>query len=124
MWGSNITSLLWVVVCILVILGAAYWFTRHVVGTGLYRPGGVGANSRGMEILAQRSLGKEQRLLVAQIGERCFLLGVSAGSISNLAELTAEEAEFWKNPPEGAQPSGFRDQFSRILQRKDGDEGQ
>jgi flagellar biosynthetic protein FliO len=121
---GSITSLLWVVVCILVILGAAYWFTRHVVGNGLYRPNGVGGNSRGMEILAQRALGKEQKLLVAQIGERYLLLGVSSGSISNLAELTAEEAEFWKNPPEGTQPSGFRESFSKILLRKDGDEGQ
>jgi flagellar biogenesis protein FliO len=83
----------------------------------------MGGSGKGIEILAQRSLGKDQRLLVARVGERCFLLGVSAGGISNLAELSAEEAEFWKEPPEGAQPSGFRESFSRILQRKDGDRG-
>jgi flagellar biogenesis protein FliO len=63
-------------------------------------------------------VGKEQKLLVARIGERCFLLGVSAGGISNLAELTAEEAEIWKSPPEGPQGGSFRESFSKILQAK------
>jgi flagellar protein FliO/FliZ len=120
--GSNLTSLLWVVICILVILGAAYWFTRHVVGNGLYHPDGVGAKGRGMEILAQLSLGKDQRLLVARVGEHCYLLGVCAGGISNLAEIGAEEAELWKAAPE--QGMGFMGSLSKVLQRKDGDEGQ
>jgi flagellar protein FliO/FliZ len=120
--SSNLTSLLGVVVCVLVILGAAYWFTRHVVGNGLYHPNGVGVKSRGLEILAQLSLGKDQRLLVARVGEHCYLLGVCAGGISNLAEIGAEEAELWKTEPEQAR--GFMESLSRVLQRKDGDEGQ
>jgi hypothetical protein len=39
-----------------------------------------------------------------------------------LAELGGEEAGFWEKPPEGTQPVGALDSFSKILRRKNGDE--
>ena len=100
--GNPVVSLLWMIVSIAVIIGLAYWFTRYVAGRGAwgaFAPMKVGA---GLELLAQLPLGREQKLIVAQVGERFFLLGVTASEISMLAELRQ------RRPPFGG--SGLRRQ--------------
>lgn len=88
-------ALLWYVVSIVVIIGAAYWVTRKLAEHGM---GGLSGRmlSAKIEPIAQLNVGKNERLLLAAVGERYFLLGITAGGVSNLAEFTKEEAEQWK----------------------------
>ena len=71
--------------------------------------------------MAQLPLGREQKLIVAQVGERFFLLGVTASEISMLAEFTAEEAAFWREWVETAEkretPS-FREALNTVLRQR------
>ena len=116
--GSVWPSLLWMVACIAAITGAAYWFTRHVAGRG-YLPG-LGRGGQ-MELLDQLALGREQRVVLARVGERYFLLGVTNNEISPLAEFTAEEAEAWRREqtedPSPTPPS-FREALRTTLRNR------
>lgn len=117
--GNPIVSLLWMIVSVIVIAGLTYWFTRYVArrggAFGLLKAGG------GLEILAQLPLGREQKLLVAQAGERYFLLGVTASQINLLAEFTAEEAALWRESTGTEEPSAtpsFRQALNTVLRQK------
>lgn len=96
-------SLIALVAATAAVIALAYWFTRHIVG-GLHWNGFEMQQKGGqLGVLAQTSLGKDQRVAVLQAGERFFLVGITPQSVSLLAELTKEEAGAWlKEPPTGA----------------------
>ena len=112
-----IFSLLWMVVCVVVVSVLAYLVTKYVAGRGGafgWKMGG------GLEILAQLPLGREQKLLVARAGERYFLLGVTASRVSMLTEFTAEEAALWREraEEEPQENPGFRQALNTVLRQK------
>lgn len=115
--GSVWPSLLWMIVCVAAITGAAYWFTRHVAGRGAAAVWGKG-QGRQMELLDQLPLGREQRLVMVRTGKRYFLLGVTAGEISALAEFTAEEAALWQQEQAEPQPPSFREALQITLKNR------
>lgn len=123
MFGDSIVaSFLWLIIMILVIIALAYWFTRYMAGHGAF--GVVARLGGGLEVLAQLPMGRDQRLVVVQAGERYFLLGVTAAEITLLTEFTEEEAAVWKQQSNAASNSGgqlsppaFREAFSRLLQK-------
>jgi flagellar protein FliO/FliZ len=129
MWGSSIwLSLLWTVICLIVILGLAYWVSRYVARGGMGRFG-PGRGTEHLRVLAQLTLGKEQRLALVQAGSRYFLLGVTQSQINTLAEFTREEAEQWQSRPEGETgpdggtgqtPPSFGEALHRVLQERKG----
>lgn len=113
---GSLLSVLWLLICVVAVSGLAYWFTKFVVGRGLV--GGAAAGKGGsLTVLAQISVGKDQRLLVVRAGERCFLLGATPAAISTLAEFTAEEAEHWKTPPPGETLPSFRESLVNVLKK-------
>lgn len=122
MTGENpIFSLLWMIVSVVIIIGLAYWFTKYVAGRGGLGAFGPLKAGIGLEVLAQMPLGREQKLIVAQAGERCFLLGVTASEISMLAEFTAEEAALWRRSTETEDQSetpSFRQALNTVLRQK------
>ena len=79
--------------CTAVILFLAYWVTRKI---GL--SSGVGECGRGQPDACFGQAANRDRpvLLVVQLGEQCFVLGVSKEHISLIAELTEEQAQLWK----------------------------
>ena len=110
-------ALLWYLISVIVIIGLAYWVSRKVGGAGLV-PGRQSAALR-IEPLAQLNVGKSERLLLVRLGSRCLLLGVTAGGISLLAELTEEEAAQWQAQTEGnPQSGGFAELLDGIQKRK------
>lgn len=123
--GELLLSLLWLIVCCAVVLGLAYWFTKHVVGRGRLGNLGTGGGTEDLKVLHQLSLGKDQRLLVVRAGERTLLLGVTGSAISTLAEFTPEEAERWltaeKTKAEQCPPS-FTEALQKVLKQKVGGE--
>lgn len=115
---QSLLSLLWMLLCVVVIILLAYLFTRHVVGRGgLVR--GVSGGTGQFKVLARLSLGKEQAAELIQAGERYFLLGVAPSGVSLLAELSQEEAEALYQPPaDQPPPPSFRDSLRTVLQQK------
>ena len=115
---TTLASFLWLIICVVLIIGLAYWFTRFVA-----KRGGFGAFQAGrqMEILDQLLLGRDQRMVLARAGGRYLLLGATPAGITLLAELTEEEAAAWKRePPRAAEGKpGFKEAFTAVLGQRE-----
>ncbi len=112
---AALASLLWMTVCVVLIMGLAYWFTRFAAGRGAFGPFQGG---RHMEVLDRLPLGRDQSVILARVGERYLLLGTGTAGVTLLAELTAEEAASWKTskPPVGE--PGFKVAFAAMVKQK------
>ena len=103
---------------ILLVLAAAYVFTRWAgknLGGGLI--GGLSGGRR-LTVLDRASLGRDQSLLVVQAGERWLLLGSTPAGVTLLAELTEEEGRLWLSPPSPKGPEQINvPDFRALLQR-------
>lgn len=119
--GEIWLSLLWAVICCVLVIGLAYWFTKYVVGRGKLGSLGMSRRTDGIEVLTQMPLGKEQRLLVVKAAGRYFLLGATAAGISCLAEFTPEEAQVWcseHTDPAQQRPPSFTEALQKVLKEK------
>lgn len=87
--GEEILSVLWVLVCTVAVLALCYYVTRRLNRLPAFSryAGGIPREGR-LEVLSRVPLGKDQSLVMAAVGKRCFLLGCAAGSVSLLTELT------------------------------------
>ena len=114
---ANLASFLWMLVCVVLIIGLAFWFTRFVAGRGAL---GAFSGGRRMEILDRMPLGRDQSVVLARVGERYLLLGAGTAGVTLLAELTGEEAAAWKPPEtaEGEKP-GFKEAFLTMMKQKE-----
>ena len=110
-------SFLWMLVCVVLIMGLAYWFTKYVAGRGAL---GAFSGGRRMEVLDRMPLGRDQSLILARVGERYLLLGAGTAGVTLLAELTEEETAAWKPPEtaEGEKP-GFKEAFLTIMKQRE-----
>lgn len=110
-------SFLWMLVCVVLIIGLAYWFTKYVAGRGAL---GAFSGGRRMEVLDRLPLGRDQSVVLARVGERYLLLGAGTAGVTLLAELTGEEAAAWKppEPAEGEKP-GFKEAFLTMMKQKE-----
>lgn len=111
-------SLVWLVICVVVIAGMAYLFTKYVAGRGRMGFGGVTGGTEQFRVLARLALGREQAAALVRAGERYFLLGLTASQITVLSELTREEAETLCGPLDRPAPPGFRESLRTVLQQK------
>ena len=111
--------LLWAVICIVVVLGLAYWFTRYVGTMGGLRLYGTGKSLDGMTVLQLKTLGKEQKLAVVQVGARYFLVGITSNNITLLSELSEEDAACPERPSVAADVSvSFRGVLDALRKNK------
>ncbi|MBQ9647602.1 MAG: flagellar biosynthetic protein FliO [Oscillospiraceae bacterium] len=117
---ANFWSLLGVLAAVVLILYLAYAATKWI-GTHS-APGGsgplhVGTNAN-FRILGQLGVGRNERLVLARLDERCYLLGVTEHQITLLRELDGDEAAAWL--AQGEQPSapGFAEILSKNLRKK------
>ena len=76
-----------------------------------------------LRLVERLPLGREEYLAVVRAGETVLLLGVSAGQITLLKELSADEAAQWTAEPAGAQPMPFREVLRQVLQKNQKQEG-
>jgi flagellar protein FliO/FliZ len=90
-----------------------------VASRGGGRIPGTGNGGGPLSILAQLTLGKDQRLVLVQAGQRYLLLGVTSAQVTTLAEFTQQEAESWQAacPAESAPPS-FGQALRIVLKQK------
>ncbi len=121
MFETEGLSLLWMLLCIVAILGLSYWFTRYVLGRGLLgRYGAQGGQGGKLQALQKLSISRDQQLLLVRVGDRVLLLGVSPGGIRTLCELTPEEAKPWLEEPDKLQASSpsFQESLRRVMEQR------
>lgn len=116
-------SLLWLIICVILILGLAYFFTKYVVGRGIPMsrygvPGGM------LNAVARMHLGRDQQIVLIRAGERYFLIGSTATQITTLAELSAEEVGAWcekdRQMGEVEQHPSFAQSLREVLKQRNG----
>jgi flagellar protein FliO/FliZ len=102
--GPSLTPLLMGLLLVLALIGAAAWLLRRA---GLAQPG----STAGLRVVAQMALGPRERLVIIEIADRRWLLGVSAAGITRLGTL----------PPgsEGSVPptAGGERSFADLIRR-------
>lgn len=107
--------LVWLFICVILVMGLAYLFTKHVVGRNL--PVSFGGMQQSMlRIVAQMPLGRDRQVILIQAGERYFLLGSTANETNLLAELSAEEVEAWREKERQMGEAGQSPSFAKSLQ--------
>jgi flagellar protein FliO/FliZ len=122
MTRNVVLSLLWVIVCVLVILGLAYWVTKYVAIHGSPGAHTDGRSTGDLTVLSRLMLGKDQQLVVVKAGDRYFLLGVTAAQITMLAEFTPQEAANWQlthEPSATEAAPNFGKVLKNILRQND-----
>ncbi len=98
-----------------VILALSYWTTRWVGRSGLAGPAG-GLGDEKLRVLRRLRLGQNEQAVLVRLHRRVLLLGVAAGGVSLLCELTPEEAAGWLDGPEDTSADG-QPSFLEALQR-------
>ena len=115
---DSMLSLMWMLLCVVVIIVLAYLFTKYVAGRRLGGLGASGGTGR-FKALARLPLGREQSAVLVQAGERYFLLGVASSGVTMLAELTREEAQaLYVQPPDQSAPPSFGEALRTVLKQK------
>lgn len=119
MTWNEIGTLLGMLLAVALVLALAYGCTRLLARRGALLPGG-GRGGR-LRVLERLSLGREQSVVVAQIGAKRVLLGVTPAQITLLRELSGEEAALWDEVQKDGGPDGaarFQDALRAALIRK------
>ena len=115
MFDKELFSLLWVIVCVVLVIGLAYWFTKHVVGKGGFRFLGGNQQTDAIRVVSRTAVGKDQQLLLVESG------GATTAGISLVAEFTAEEAQKWDKPAppqNGEQPPSFTEALQTVIKQR------
>ena len=114
---SSLFSLIWLLVCVLVVVVLAWLVTKYVAGRGGTL--GISGGSERFKVLARLPLGREQSAVLVKAGEKYLLLGVTPSGIALLKELTPEEAEaVYALPPDQPTPPSFGEALRPVLKQK------
>ena len=81
MWRAIAT----LIVVVLIIYGS--YIASKYIGKGLSR----NSSSRYMRLIDQITMGQDRHIAIVQVGNKFFLVGITAGQISVLSELQDEE---------------------------------
>jgi flagellar protein FliO/FliZ len=104
--GPSLTPLLTGLALVLGLIGAAAWLLRRA---GLAQ----NVSSSGLRVVGQLALGPRERLVVIEVGDRRWLLGVSAAGIARLGTLPAGSEGGAPSAP-AAERSSFADVIRRL----------
>lgn len=94
-----VLSLIGMLAIMVVVLVLAYLFTRWIAVHGAPNFA-VNHTNETFCVLRQVNVGRSERLLLVRVHERCLVIGVTAGSMNVLAELSKEESDALLNVPE------------------------
>ena len=102
------------------ILVLAYWTTKWVAQRGLggVQAGSISGGSARFRVLGQIALGRGERLVLVRLEDKCYLLGVTNGSITLLKELEGDEAKSWLAETERQPAPSFLEILGESLRGK------
>ncbi len=115
MWES-LFSLVSTLLIIVAVLALAYLFTKHVAGR-LYTGGANSFRSKRMQVLEQLSLGKDQKLVIAKMGDDLYFLGITQSGVSCIEKIPQETAQKWADEDEQKLDKQPEVNFSDILRK-------
>ena len=101
-----------IVVCILF---AAWWFTRKVAGGGR-----LNIQSRYMRIIDRIPVSQDKFIILLQVGDKIYLAGVAASSVTLLAELDEEPEELPPRQMQNLTEVNFKELFQKMGRRNNG----
>ena len=107
--------LVWLLICVVLILGLAFFFTKYVVGRNLQGTF-IGAQRGMLQILAQLPLGRDRHVILIRMGDRYFLLGSTANEITLLSEIPEGEIDAWREKERQMGAEGQSLSFAHSLQ--------
>lgn len=117
---KSLMSLLWMFICVIIIIGLAYFFTKYFVGRGRLGSMRIGKNGL-INVVTQLTVGRDRQIAIVKTGEKYFLLGVTASQITMLAELDSEEIQTLldsENDAAGQTPPSFSQALKTVLKDK------
>lgn len=115
---DGLIDLIWAILVVLAVLALAYVFTRFLVGRT--SGGTIRYRGRRITVLEQATVGKDQKLLLVQMGEQFYFLGSTPGGITCLEQVSPEESQRWKLEDEarsGQQPPSFQEALRKVGER-------
>ena len=122
MLDGNFWSLLGVLAVVVLILYLAFAATKWIGTHSLPDSAGtlrMGASADQFRILGQLGVGRNERLVLVRLNERCYLLGVTEHQITLLRELDGDETAQWLAQSERApETPNFSAILSRSLRKK------
>lgn len=109
MWWEYIKA----VIMIVGIIAAAYYVTKYVA----VKAGGVRGASSGVRIRGSAPLGRERQIVLAEIGDTVYILGVTAQRIELLDKVAKDQLEDCREEKPAGRPaaSGFQREFLERL---------
>lgn len=114
----GILSLFNAILAVLGVLCLASWCSRM-----LGKQWGMNAGSGNMKVLSQLQVGQDKRILLLQVGEHDYLVGVSQAGIQLLAEVEGDfEADMPQCTESRAVPS-FQELFEKYKKFRDDKNG-
>ncbi len=115
MWALNIFS---TVLTILGILLLAYWCSR-MMGKKWGTISGPSASGH-MRIVEQLPVGQDKRILLLELGEQYYLVGVSQAGIQLLSQVEGDfHVDRPENPVKTELPTSFQEIFDKYRKRRD-----
>jgi len=90
---GRILSLVGALLCVVAILFFTYWATRRI---GSMSAPAFSSMGKHMRIVDRLVLAQDKQIVLAQIGERWCVIGISPNGIQLLLELTQEETALWQ----------------------------
>ena len=120
MLPEEVLQLIWALLVVAAVAVLAWLFTRFVAGRA---SGGSMAlpRERPVKLLAQLSVGREQRVLLIQVGEQYYLLGAAQGGVTLLDKLSEEESAELRRQAPPADPGermGFQKALKKVLEQR------
>ena len=118
---EEVLQLIWALVVVAAVLVLAWLFTRFVAGR---MSGGAPlglSKDKPVKLLAQLSVGREQRVLLIQVGEQYYLLGAAQGGVTLLDKLSEEESAELRRQAPPADPGermGFQKALKKVLEQR------
>lgn len=108
--GDNFWSALFYVVIMVAVLLAAYFTTKYLSGKSRRI-----IKSKHIIILDRMGIAKDKALVLAKVGDKCLLIGVTNQSVNSLGEVNIDEIAEMENEAFGLPETGILSKFAQIL---------
>ncbi len=100
---------------VVAVLFAAWWVTRKIAGSAQF-----GSRSRYMKIIDRMPIAQDRFLVLVQLGERVYLVGVASSEITLLADIEGEPVPLQDSDQAVPVPTDFRELMKKIGRKNNG----